>query len=662
MIFLCVLHRKTYFSLGFLQLLHHVMASEIQDVNCQELHNPTSTPRVVSTQSDVSSDAQSKQLEVLSVPDIEPAAFPIVLPLSTEALIDPILHLELVPEEQSDASASRQSEQCGTTTVPYIEPTSPLRILAPPREVCSTAASRMEDIPNEQSTAFRRASPVILASPTEVLQAHALLRGSPSEVLGPASRSGGHYGDSTPVVEAEHEAVAHGPESILKHGEPSVSDQDDDVQFILSVTKKKRKKKIRQALLPGDQGKDASIHVGKDPPNNTSNHANQSASLDLQNAGLKLTAAQNLPHPYPGLQSAHDYTSFPSAAPGSLITTNPSSPTSTPKTQKPTTRKRKRGQDNNLTATPKMLSNTQASNTSVSMETPIIYQFQQSPQRFFPARPLLNVQYMPGMNPVGTGQPISGFGAYSLPLSLGLQSQQTNANGVQSHMHSQGGHAATTNQTLLISASMSESLRRRPSLYTVPQWQPAQPSTGMTLQPMSESAARSMYQSTYGSKNGILPGVPHTMLSIAAPENVLPFGNGPQSSIPSRPVNSQLLNLQQSATPSTGSQSSQPAKSQPAHPPNMLVDIAQTCQDTFPFALIAKRHNQPIQKVFDTFSAAIQLPLLRSVVDARRPGKLGSLRMKEFRAMKKNVKEGQKGKQGGNKAEKIAGENGIGKN
>ena len=77
----------------------------------------------------------------------------------------------------------------------------------------------------------------------------------------------------------------------------------------------------------------------------------------------------------------------------------------------------------------------------------------------------------------------------------------------------------------------------------------------------------------------------------------------------------------------------------------MLVDIAQTCQDNFPFALIAKRHNQPIQKVFDTFSAVIQLPLLRSAADVRRSGKLGSLRMKEFRAMKKGLKEMPKGEQ-----------------
>jgi 3-deoxy-D-manno-octulosonic-acid transferase len=81
----------------------------------------------------------------------------------------------------------------------------------------------------------------------------------------------------------------------------------------------------------------------------------------------------------------------------------------------------------------------------------------------------------------------------------------------------------------------------------------------------------------------------------------------------------------------------------------MLVDIAQTCQDNFPFALIAKRHNQPIQKVFDIFSAVVQIPLLRSAVDARRSGKLGSLRMKEFGEMKKNVRELHKDEKGARK-------------
>lgn len=79
--------------------------------------------------------------------------------------------------------------------------------------------------------------------------------------------------------------------------------------------------------------------------------------------------------------------------------------------------------------------------------------------------------------------------------------------------------------------------------------------------------------------------------------------------------------------------------SKPSHSPNMIIDIAQTCHDSFPFALIAERHNQPLRKVQDVFSAIIQLPLLRSATDRRRTGKLATERMKDFRRMNNAVRE-----------------------
>jgi hypothetical protein len=72
-----------------------------------------------------------------------------------------------------------------------------------------------------------------------------------------------------------------------------------------------------------------------------------------------------------------------------------------------------------------------------------------------------------------------------------------------------------------------------------------------------------------------------------------------------------------------------------------IVDIAETCQENFPFAAVAERHSQPIQKVFDTFSAIIQLPLLRSAADNRRHGELAKTRMKEFRDAKKAMEKAQ---------------------
>ncbi len=72
-----------------------------------------------------------------------------------------------------------------------------------------------------------------------------------------------------------------------------------------------------------------------------------------------------------------------------------------------------------------------------------------------------------------------------------------------------------------------------------------------------------------------------------------------------------------------------------------IVDIAETCQDVFPFATVAERHEVPMQKVFDTFSAIIQLPLLRNADDRRRHGSLGKRRTKEYRDAKKAMEKAQ---------------------
>lgn len=71
------------------------------------------------------------------------------------------------------------------------------------------------------------------------------------------------------------------------------------------------------------------------------------------------------------------------------------------------------------------------------------------------------------------------------------------------------------------------------------------------------------------------------------------------------------------------------------------MDIAETCQELFPFAEVAERHEVPIQKVFDTFSAIIQLPLLRNADDRRRHGSLGKRRMKEYRDAKRAMDKAQ---------------------
>jgi hypothetical protein len=75
--------------------------------------------------------------------------------------------------------------------------------------------------------------------------------------------------------------------------------------------------------------------------------------------------------------------------------------------------------------------------------------------------------------------------------------------------------------------------------------------------------------------------------------------------------------------------------------PCRIVDIAETCQDLFPFAEVAERHSVPIKKVFDMFSAIIQLPLLRNADDRRRHGSLGKQRMREYRDARKAMEKAQ---------------------
>ncbi|KAI0457542.1 hypothetical protein F5B21DRAFT_82219 [Xylaria acuta] len=71
--------------------------------------------------------------------------------------------------------------------------------------------------------------------------------------------------------------------------------------------------------------------------------------------------------------------------------------------------------------------------------------------------------------------------------------------------------------------------------------------------------------------------------------------------------------------------------------PNLIVDVAETCQEKFPFEEVAKRHNVPVDKVFDVFAAIIQVPLLRCPTDRRRPGRLATARIKEYNKAKKDI-------------------------
>ncbi|CAJ2513577.1 Uu.00g016960.m01.CDS01 [Anthostomella pinea] len=75
------------------------------------------------------------------------------------------------------------------------------------------------------------------------------------------------------------------------------------------------------------------------------------------------------------------------------------------------------------------------------------------------------------------------------------------------------------------------------------------------------------------------------------------------------------------------------------HSPNLIVDVAETCQEKFPFKEVAERHDTSVEKVFDVFAAIIKVPLLRCPTDRRRPGKLATTRVKEYTKAKKDLQE-----------------------
>ncbi|KAK8052026.1 hypothetical protein PG993_003411 [Apiospora rasikravindrae] len=73
--------------------------------------------------------------------------------------------------------------------------------------------------------------------------------------------------------------------------------------------------------------------------------------------------------------------------------------------------------------------------------------------------------------------------------------------------------------------------------------------------------------------------------------------------------------------------------------PNLIVDVAEMCQEKFPFEEVAKRHDTTVEKVADVFAAIIQVPLLRCPKDRRRAGRLAHERVKEYNRTKRELQE-----------------------
>lgn len=135
-----------------------------------------------------------------------------------------------------------------------------------------------------------------------------------------------------------------------------------------------------------------------------------------------------------------------------------------------------------------------------------------------------------------------------------------------------------------------------------------------------------------------------TMYMPAPPHQITGYYRGPTSAPPPNP-------LYQPATGRTGLSTRRQQRIQPVSrdedspsfrvpsslipetarttSPNLIVDVADTCQAMFPFMEVAVRHKTTVEQVAHVFTSIIKIPLLRSTSDRRRAGKLGINRVKE---------------------------------
>lgn len=137
--------------------------------------------------------------------------------------------------------------------------------------------------------------------------------------------------------------------------------------------------------------------------------------------------------------------------------------------------------------------------------------------------------------------------------------------------------------------------------------------------PKPYSAAPTLASSTSSSRSGT-PALSSTPLAKPASAETTPANTAPQKQ-PSP-----------EAPPSSSSPTSLATRKRAQ---NLLVDIAETVEEIFPFEEVARRHGVVQRKVVEALAAVVQVPLLRCTTDKRRAGKLGSERMKEYREARK---------------------------
>ncbi|RKU47706.1 hypothetical protein DL546_009390 [Coniochaeta pulveracea] len=133
----------------------------------------------------------------------------------------------------------------------------------------------------------------------------------------------------------------------------------------------------------------------------------------------------------------------------------------------------------------------------------------------------------------------------------------------------------------------------------------------------------------YPSNSSSTPKIPRTPLPLSSDQNPSPT----QPNQPSLPLpHPQPLSIP-AATSHAASHILNRPKNQ--HSQNLLVDVAETATEIFPYELVARRHGCAAFKVVEALAAVVQVPLLRCATDKRRAGKLGAERVKEVREMRK---------------------------
>ncbi|KAK4163247.1 hypothetical protein QBC43DRAFT_355289 [Cladorrhinum sp. PSN259] len=100
------------------------------------------------------------------------------------------------------------------------------------------------------------------------------------------------------------------------------------------------------------------------------------------------------------------------------------------------------------------------------------------------------------------------------------------------------------------------------------------------------------------------------------------------------PAQQSLLSSQPALT-ATNPPFAIPKRSKPS--PNLLIDIAETTEEIFPYDDLAARHKTTPHKVFEALSAVILVPLLRCPTDKRRAGKLAQDRVKSYQLTKADL-------------------------